>query len=108
MSLDISKGALQRPVGGIIARSRHIRQLGASALALCLVSSGVLDAHVDLRGILRATDIAAGLFILREAGGAYSIDGIPGGDMELTRESKIELVAASGQGVLKEINAFMG
>jgi myo-inositol-1(or 4)-monophosphatase len=108
MSLDISKGALQRPVGGIIARSRHIRQLGSSALALCLVSSGVLDAHVDLRGILRATDIAAGLFILKEAGGAYSIDGVPGGDMELTRESKIELIAASGQGVLKDIRSFMG
>ena len=107
VSLDISKAALLKPVVEIIAQARHIRQLGSSALALCLMAQGVLDAHIDLRGILRSTDVAAGLFILKEAGGAYSLDGVPGGDMGLTRKSKVELIAASGGNLLAMIHGLM-
>lgn len=103
ISVDISKGAPLKPVDRVIAEAGHLRQLGCAALSLCLVASGVMDAHVDLRGTLRATDAAAGLLILKEAGGIYSINGAVGGDMELTRRSRLDLVAASGPGLLQDI-----
>ncbi|MFQ6052876.1 MAG: inositol monophosphatase family protein [Candidatus Bathyarchaeia archaeon] len=103
ISMDISKGAPLDPVEGLIAEARHLRQLGCSALSLCLLASGVLDAHVDLRGALRATDVAAGLIILTEAGGIYTINGEVGGDLELSRESRLDLVAASGRPLLEDL-----
>lgn len=96
ISFDISKGAPLKAVERLIAGARHLRQLGSAAISLCLVASGALDAHVDLRGMLRATDVAAGLLILKESGGVFSVDGVVGGDLELTRQSKLDLVAASG------------
>jgi fructose-1,6-bisphosphatase/inositol monophosphatase family enzyme len=62
-----------------------------------------MDAHVDLRGTLRVTDTAAGLLILKEAGGIYAIDGKPEGDIELTREATMKLIAASNPGTLEEL-----
>lgn len=103
VSMDISKGAPLEPVEGLIAEAGHIRQLGCAAISLCLVASGVLDAHIDLRGMLRATDSAAGLLILEEAGGIYSINGVVKGDLELTGRSRLNLVAASGPGTLEDI-----
>jgi myo-inositol-1(or 4)-monophosphatase len=48
---------------------RRIRTLGSTALEMALVASGRLDAFVDLRGMMRAVDVAAGKIILEEAGG---------------------------------------
>ncbi|WP_321508339.1 bifunctional fructose-bisphosphatase/inositol-phosphate phosphatase [uncultured Methanoregula sp.] len=48
---------------------RRWRLLGASALELCYVASGRIDAFIDLRGTLRVTDAAAGMLICAEAGG---------------------------------------
>ncbi|MDD2835179.1 MAG: inositol monophosphatase, partial [Methanothrix sp.] len=48
---------------------RRIRTLGSTALEMALVASGRLDAFVDLRGMMRVVDIAAGRLILEEAGG---------------------------------------
>ena len=103
ISIDISKGAPLEAVERLIAEAKHLRQLGSAAISLCLIASGVLDAHVDLRGMLRATDVAAGLLILKEAGGIYSINGSVGGDLELTRQSRLDLVAASGMEMLKGV-----
>ncbi|MBS7619582.1 hypothetical protein KEJ21_02920 [Candidatus Bathyarchaeota archaeon] len=103
LSVDVSKTTISEPVCRVLAEARHLRQFGCSALSLCLVASGVVDAHVDVRGILRATDIAAGLMILKEAGGAYSVNGVVNGDFELSRNSKIKLVAASNQNMLEKL-----
>jgi myo-inositol-1(or 4)-monophosphatase len=103
ISIDISKGALLEPVQKILARAGHLRQLGCSAISLCLLASGVLDAHIDLRGLLRATDVAAGLLILKEAGGAYCINGVIDGDLKLSRQSKLDLVAASNHEMLDKV-----
>lgn len=104
ISIDISKGAPIEPVKELISRAKHLRELGCSALSLCYMASGVMDAHVDLRGSLRATDVAAGLLILKEAGGIYSINRVVSGDLELNRESTLTLVAASSPWMLDEIN----
>lgn len=103
VSIDVSKGAPIEPVMDLIREAGHLRQLGSSALSLCLVASGAIDAHVDVRGSLRATDVAAGLIILKEAGGIYSVDDEIGGDLELTRETTLRLVAASCPGTFEAI-----
>ena len=72
-------------------------------MSLCNVAAGVLDAHIDLRGILRATDASSGLLILREAGGIYEVEGEAFGDFSLTKETTFELVAASCPQLLNEI-----
>lgn len=51
---------------------RRIRTFGSSSLELCLVACGKLDAFVDLRGGLRAVDVAAGCLIVEEAGGVVT------------------------------------
>ncbi|MBN2336719.1 hypothetical protein JXL21_14270 [Candidatus Bathyarchaeota archaeon] len=107
ISMDLSKVPKLELMTPLIKKSRHIRAGGCSAMTLCNVASGALDAHIDLRGILRATDASAGLLILREAGGVYEIDGERFGDIPLTRESRFELKAASSPELLDEINQLL-
>ncbi|KAF5088057.1 Inositol monophosphatase family protein [anaerobic digester metagenome] len=56
----------------LIRKIRRFRQFGASALELSYVGAGKIDGFVDLRQTLRATDAAAGILILEEAGGIVS------------------------------------
>jgi myo-inositol-1(or 4)-monophosphatase len=56
-------------VVGIGDRVRRIRTLGSTSLEMAMVAAGKLDAFVDLRGMLRIVDVAAGKLILEEAGG---------------------------------------
>jgi len=107
ISMDLSKAAKLELMTPLIRESRHIRAGGCSAMSLCNVASGVLDAHIDLRGILRATDASAGLLILREAGGVYELNGEEFGDVPLTRESRFELKAASCPELMDEINQLL-
>jgi myo-inositol-1(or 4)-monophosphatase len=80
--------------------------LGSSATELSLVASGTFDAHLDIRGTVRATDVAAALHILTEAGGTYATSGSVGADFPLTREATMELVAACNQQLLDELLAL--
>jgi len=108
VSLDISKGTPVDRVRQLIASAGHLRQTGSSALALCHLASGIVDIHVDVRGILRMTDVAAGLLILKEAGGAYITEGIAADDLELTKETTLKLIAASSQWTLEEVLKTLG
>lgn len=56
----------------LMRKIRRFRQFGASALELSYVGAGKIDGFVDLRHTLRATDAAAGILILEEAGGIVS------------------------------------
>ena len=75
---------------------RRWRLLGASALELCYVASGRLDAFIDLRKTLRVTDAAAGMLICQEAGGAVS--DFEGNDLLFPDEVTIgkTLIASNG------------
>lgn len=107
VSMDLSKTPRLDVMAPLIRESRHIRSEGCSAMSLCHVAAGILDAHLDIRGILRATDASAGLLILREAGGIYHVDGEPFGDFPLTRETCIEVTAASCPELMDEINQLL-
>lgn len=108
IGMDISKNPEMDRLGKLIGASRHVRQEGCSAMSLCNVAAGILDAHIDLRGIVRATDISAGLFIIKQAGGVYAIDGERFKNMPLTRETRVELIATSNPRLLDEIEEIMG
>ncbi|MHA2120840.1 MAG: inositol monophosphatase family protein, partial [Promethearchaeota archaeon] len=60
----------------LIRRFHRIRILGSSALTLCQIASGGMEAFINLRKNNRLVDVAAGMLILKEAGGKFfSLDG---------------------------------
>ena len=66
-----------------IERLKHILQkfyqtriLGSSALTLCQIAKGSMEAFINLRKSNRLVDVAAGMLILEEAGGRiFSLEG---------------------------------
>lgn len=84
-------------LSSLFQRVKHIRHFGANALELCYVADGVTDAFIDLRGKLRATDIAAAWLILREAGAIMAKpDGAPL-SIRLDPKRKGDFVAAGNR-----------
>jgi myo-inositol-1(or 4)-monophosphatase len=63
----------------ILHACQSIRRLGSAALNLCYVAAGRLDGYVT--GCVKAWDVAAGMLIVREAGGC--ITGIGGEPLDL-------------------------
>ncbi|MFX0073524.1 MAG: inositol monophosphatase family protein, partial [Candidatus Hermodarchaeota archaeon] len=55
----------------ILKRTYRIRIMGSTALTLCQVASGAVDAFLDLSITNRLVDVAAGFLIMKEAGGKY-------------------------------------
>ncbi|UCH37231.1 MAG: hypothetical protein JSV76_05990 [Candidatus Bathyarchaeota archaeon] len=87
----------------IVSQAYKIRNLGSTALEICYVASGALDAFLDLGGIARVTDIAAGYLILKEAGG---ITATPFGvdfNLPLKVTARTSLIAVSNQKLLDEL-----
>ena len=60
----------------LIRKFSRIRILGSSALTLCQIAKGGMDAFINMRKSNRLVDVAAGLLILKEAGGRiFTLDG---------------------------------
>ncbi|MFX1448422.1 MAG: inositol monophosphatase family protein, partial [Promethearchaeota archaeon] len=71
----------------IIQLFYRMRVLGSSALTLCQIAKGSMEAFINLRDTNRIMDVAAGLLILKEAGGKiFTLDG-----KELEEELSINL-----------------
>lgn len=84
-----------------------LRTPGAISLDLCLLARGAFDAVVDLRGLLRSFDVAAGLLIAREAGcvvsDAEGREFNPG-----AREEGFNIVAARDREVHRTVLGMLG
>ena len=74
----------------VLLATRGIRRLGSAALDLAYVASGKFDAFYETT--LNAWDIAAGVILVREAGGTVT-DFIQSGDFV----SRKELIASNGK-----------
>jgi myo-inositol-1(or 4)-monophosphatase len=87
----------------LIQNTKHIRHFGANALEICYVAEGLTDAFVDIRGKLRATDVAASFLILKEAGGTISTtEGKPvDGDLDPTQT--VTFVASANKNIQRAI-----
>ncbi len=91
----------------LAAKFRRVRALGAASLDLCAVAAGVADAYyleyLPAERSLRVMDIAAGVLILREAGGeSYT----PKGeilDMPLSLNVRKNIMAVSSDKVLEKM-----
>ncbi|MCL4871466.1 MAG: inositol monophosphatase [Anaerolineae bacterium] len=87
-----------------VKRSRGVRRPGAAALDLAYVAAGRLDGYWEYK--LSPWDIAAGILLVREAGGR--VTSIPTGPVTL--EGQIHLIASNGRlheemaGVLHMLN----
>ncbi|SFP50457.1 inositol monophosphatase family protein [Tranquillimonas alkanivorans] len=80
--------AAMQELGRVLPAASGVRQWGAAALDLAYVAAGRFDGYWQRR--LSAWDIAAGMLIVREAGGL--VDGIREGDDPLERG---EIIAAN-------------
>ncbi len=70
-------------------RSQAVRRIGSAALDLCLVASGQMDGYWETK--IKPYDIAAGIVIVREAGGVVTDSA--GGDTMLASG---DIVASNG------------
>jgi len=88
----------------IIQQFHRMRILGSSALTLCQVARGSMEAFINLRESNRLVDVAAGYLILKEAGGKFfSIKGSEF-DLELSIKAKFPFIACNAnlESFLKE------
>ena len=88
----------------IIQHFHRMRILGSSALTLCQVARGSMEAFINLRESNRLVDVAAGYLILKEAGGKFfSIKGSEF-DLELSIKTKFPFIACNAnlESFLKE------
>jgi myo-inositol-1(or 4)-monophosphatase len=72
---SVSIYGYKRNIEKIVRLTNHIRRvriLGCASLELAFIAAGKLDAFVDLRGTLKVTDVAAGILLVEEAGGAVT------------------------------------
>ena len=72
VELDVSKKHMFKNIDfirPILAKFYKVRILGSSALTLCQIAKGSIDAFINLRDSSRLVDVAAGILILQEAGG---------------------------------------
>jgi len=105
ISVDMSRNlGSARKVLPLISRVRGIRSLGSASLEICHVASGILDAHIDLRGMLRTIDFVAGMLILKEAGGVFlqpNGEGIP--NIPLMEVRRFSIIASANRNIFDEI-----
>jgi myo-inositol-1(or 4)-monophosphatase len=87
----------------LVQKTGHIRHFGANALELCYVAEGLTDAFVDIRGKLRTTDVAAGMLILKEAGGTVTTHKDETFDAKLDPKERIKFVASGNKNIHKSI-----
>jgi myo-inositol-1(or 4)-monophosphatase len=76
---------------------RRVRVYGCAALELCYIASGIFDAFIDMRNMLRITDIAAAKLIVEEAGGRVTDwDGNPL-STPLDVRQRVNMIASNGR-----------
>jgi myo-inositol-1(or 4)-monophosphatase len=94
-------------LSSIIQQTKHIRHLGANALELCYVADGTTDAFLDIRGKLRATDMAAAWLIIQEAGAKITTPEGKPLNIRLHPKQKVTFIAAANPKIHKIILNFL-
>jgi myo-inositol-1(or 4)-monophosphatase len=70
--INLSKKSMFKNIDNIrsiLQQFHRVRILGSSALTLCQIAKGSMEAFINLRDSNRLVDVAAGFLILQEAGG---------------------------------------
>jgi myo-inositol-1(or 4)-monophosphatase len=90
-------------ITSLIQKTKHIRHLGANALELCYVADGTTDAFIDIRGKLRATDMAAAWLIIEEAGAKMTTPYGKPLNIKLDPKQTVAFIAAANWRIQKSI-----
>ncbi|NJF24738.1 bifunctional fructose-bisphosphatase/inositol-phosphate phosphatase [Thermococcus sp. Bubb.Bath] len=93
---------------GLIGRVKRVRVLGAIAVELAYLARGAIQAVVDARNYVRPTDIAAGVLLVREAGGIVTDERGKELRVHLSAEENMNVVAAADEALLKIILEELG
>mgnify|MGYP001086300169 CR=1 FL=1 len=88
---------------GLIQKTKHIRHLGANALEMCYVADGTTESFIDIRGKLRATDMAAAWLIIEEAGARITTSEGKPLNIKLDPKQNVAFVASANQKIHKII-----
>ncbi len=81
--------------------------LGANALELCYVADGTIDGFVDVRKMLRPTDIAASCFIVERAGGIVSDESGKSLNIPLSAVERLSVVASCTKPLHKKVISLL-
>ena len=110
VSIDVSRSPkAAEKIAPLVRKVRAIRALGSASLEICHVASGLLEAYIDVRGKLRIMDFAAGMLIVKEAGGVFlQPNGEELPNIQLTHIGGFSVVAASNKTIFDEISSTLG
>ena len=106
IGMDINTYKIQKIIPkltSLIQKTKHIRHLGANALELCYVADGTTDAFIDIRGKLRATDMAAAWLIIQEAGAKITTPEGEPLNAKLDPKQNVTFIVAANQKIHKTI-----
>jgi len=99
--IDISKKDLFKhleTLKKIFENPLKIRIMGSTALTLCQIASGSIDAFLNLRSSSRIVDAAAGYLIIKESGGKFfSVNGSDLDQELLSIKTRFPFVAANSR-----------
>ena len=106
IGVDMNTIKIQRIIPrltSLIQKTKHVRHFGANALELCYVADGTIDAFIDIRGKLRATDMAAAWLIVQEAGAKITTPEGKPLNINLDPKQNVVFIAAANQKIHKTI-----
>jgi myo-inositol-1(or 4)-monophosphatase len=106
IGMDINTYKIQKIIPqltSLIQKTKHIRHLGANALELCYVADGTTDAFIDIRGKLRATDMAAAWLITEEAGAKMTTPEGKPLNIKLDPKQTVAFIAAANRKIHRTI-----
>lgn len=94
---------LMKKLQPVFERHNHTRHFGANALEMAFFAQGLIDVFIDLRDKIRVQDIAAGYFLIKEAGGLVLDANQNPLDSDLEYETRISFIAATNQEIFDEV-----
>ncbi len=103
VSCELNHFAPPPQLGTLLRQARGVRSYGCCSLALSLVASGAIDAHVDVRDRLTLESFLAASLAVEEAGGSVVVQkGYPLGPLT-GLEQRTSLIAAASSELANEI-----
>ena len=99
--------ALINKILPILCKTLKIRIMGSTALEVCYVASGALDAFLDFRGRTRATDLAAAYLILQESGGIIVTPNNEDLNIPLKADARTAFLSAANKTICNEILHYL-
>jgi myo-inositol-1(or 4)-monophosphatase len=94
---------LMKKLHPVFERHNHTRHFGANALEMAFFAQGLMDVFIDLRDKIRIQDIAAGYFLIKEAGGLVLDAKLNPLDSDLSYQTRLSFIAATNQEILDNI-----